>query len=69
MIETLQSHEIFEGMRGNQQIKEPVKQAIVALGRLALDNYEKISSLEINPLIVTEQNAYVSDINLALKEE
>jgi len=69
MIETLQSHEIFEGMRGNQEIKEPVKEAIVALGILALDNYKKISSLEINPLIVTEKGAYVSDINLALKEE
>jgi len=69
MIETLQSHEIFEGMRGNQEIKEPVKEAIVALGILALDNYKKISSLEINPLIVTEKDAYVSDINLALKEE
>ncbi len=69
MIETLQSHEVFEGMRGDQDVTEPVKDAIIRLGELALNYHDEIESLEINPLIVAEDTAYVSDINLNLKED
>lgn len=68
MIETLQSNEIFEGMRGEQDVKEPVKDAIIRLGKLALDNHNKLESLEVNPLIVKGDKAYVSDINLQTKD-
>lgn len=69
MIDTLQSHEIFEGMRGDQDVTEPVKDAIIRLGELALDQHDKINSIEINPLIVKGERAYVSDINVELENE
>lgn len=69
MIDTLQSHEIFEGMRGDQDVTEPVKDSIVRLGELALDNHNKLELLEINPLMVRKDKAYISDINLNLKED
>ena len=69
MIHELRSHEIFEGMRGKEEIIEPVKDAIIRLGELSLDYHGKLESIEINPLIVSDGTAYVSDINVELKED
>ena len=69
MIHELQSHEIFDGMRGKEDIVEPVKDAIIKLGELSLDYHSKLESIEINPLIVSDGTAFVSDINVNLKEK
>ncbi|MFB6116015.1 MAG: acetate--CoA ligase family protein [Candidatus Nanosalina sp.] len=69
MIHELRSHEIFEGMRGKEDIVEPVKDAIIKLGELSLDYHSRLESIEINPLIVSDGTAYVSDINVELKED
>ncbi|MFB6204881.1 MAG: acetate--CoA ligase family protein, partial [Candidatus Nanohaloarchaea archaeon] len=67
MIEELRSHELFEGVRGEEHSMEPVKEAIIRLGELALDN-ENIRSIDINPLILKQKSAYVADIEIDLEK-
>ena len=63
MIEELQSSELFEGVRGKDRSMGPVKDAIIRLGELAL-NHEDISEIDINPLILQKEKAYVADIEI-----
>jgi succinyl-CoA synthetase beta subunit len=63
MIEELQSSDLFEGVRGEESHIEPVKNAVIQLGELAM-NHEEISEIDINPLIVKEDTAYVADIEI-----
>ncbi|PSG99861.1 MAG: acyl-CoA synthetase [Nanohaloarchaea archaeon SW_4_43_9] len=51
MIEELESHEIFDGKRGKHHDLEPVKDAIIRLGELAL-NHEEITEIDLNPAIL-----------------
>ncbi|MFB6242244.1 MAG: acetate--CoA ligase family protein [Candidatus Nanosalina sp.] len=69
MIEELQASEILEGTRGEKHSIEPVKDAIIRLGELALDYHEKIQSMDINPLILDGGDAYVADIQIELEEK
>jgi acetyl coenzyme A synthetase (ADP forming)-like protein len=61
MIDELESHEIFEGARGEEHDLEPVKEAIIRLGDMALE-HEKISEIDLNPAILKNGKLYVSDI-------
>ncbi len=63
MIEELQSSELFEGARGEKSHLEPVKDAIIRLGELAM-NHEQISEIDINPLILKGDQAYAADIEI-----
>jgi acetyltransferase len=63
MIEELRSHELFEGVRGEDHSLEPVKQAIMRLGEIGM-HHEQIQALDINPLILQEEDAYVADIEI-----
>ena len=63
MIEELQSSDLFEGVRGEDRSMEPVKEAIIRLGELSL-NHEDISEIDINPLILQKEKAYVADIEI-----
>jgi succinyl-CoA synthetase beta subunit len=63
MIEELQSSDLFEGVRGEDSHMEPVKDAIVKLGELAM-NHEEVSEIDINPLILKGDTAYVADIEI-----
>ncbi|MFB6191368.1 MAG: acetate--CoA ligase family protein, partial [Candidatus Nanohaloarchaea archaeon] len=65
MIQQLQSHELFEGVRGEEHSLEPVKDAIIALGQLGLD-FPEIQSVDINPLILREDRAYAADVKVEL---
>lgn len=65
MIEELQSSELFEGVRGEDHSMEPVKEAIIKLGELAL-NHEEIQEIDINPLILKKDKAYVADIAMEI---
>jgi acetyltransferase len=65
MIEELQSSELFEGVRGEEHSMEPVKEAIIKLGELAL-NHEEIQEIDINPLILKKDKAYVADIAMEI---
>lgn len=67
MIDELQSSELFEGVRGEEHSLEPVKDAIIQLGELAL-NHEDIQEIDINPLILKEEEAYVADIEISLDD-
>ncbi|QKQ98711.1 CoA-binding protein [Candidatus Nanohaloarchaea archaeon] len=67
MIEELQSSDLFKGVRGEDHSMEPVKDAIIRLGELAL-NHEEISEIDVNPLILKKDEAFVSDIELELEE-
>jgi acetyl coenzyme A synthetase (ADP forming)-like protein len=66
MIEELQSSELFEGVRGEEHSMEPVKEAIIKLGELAL-NHEEIQEIDINPLILKKDKAYVADIAMNIE--
>ena len=55
MIRELEAHEVFEGVRGEEHSLEPVKDAIIRLGELALDHHDKIQEIDINPLILQVQ--------------
>lgn len=61
MIDELESHEIFEGARGEDHDLEPVKDAIIRLGELAL-NHEQISEIDLNPAILRNGKLYITDI-------
>jgi acetyltransferase len=63
MIEELQSSELFEGARGEKSHMEPVKDAIIRLGEMAM-NHEETQEIDVNPLIVKEDTAYVGDIEV-----
>jgi acetyl coenzyme A synthetase (ADP forming)-like protein len=63
MIEELQSSDLFEGVRGEESHLEPVRDAIIRLGELAM-NHEEISEIDINPLILKGDTAYVADIEI-----
>jgi hypothetical protein len=61
MIDELQSHEIFEGVRGEDHDLEPVKDAVIRLGELAL-NHEEIMEIDLNPAILRNGKLYITDI-------
>jgi len=63
MIEEIRSSDLFEGVRGEDRSMEPVKEAIIRLGELSL-NHEDISEIDINPLILQKEKAYVADIEI-----
>ncbi len=63
MIEELQSSDLFEGVRGEENHMEAVEQAIIQLGELAMSHNE-IEEIDINPLIVKGETAYVADIEI-----
>lgn len=66
MIHELQSSELFEGARGEEHSLEPVKDAIMRLGEMAL-NHEEIKEIDVNPLILKKDKAYVADIEIELE--
>ncbi len=66
MIEELESSELFEGVRGEDHSLRPVKDAIIRLGELAL-NHEEIQEIDINPLILQKEDAYVADIEMEIE--
>lgn len=68
MIHELQSHEIFEGTRNQEKILEPVKDTILKLSQLSLDN-PSIQEIDINPLMVERENARIADIVIKTKSE
>ncbi|MFB6245500.1 MAG: acetate--CoA ligase family protein [Candidatus Nanohaloarchaea archaeon] len=63
MISELESHELFEGSRGNAYAVEELKRSIVAMGDLGL-NHEQVESVDVNPLILTGDEALVADIEI-----
>lgn len=67
MIEELQSSEIFKGVRGEEHSLEPVKDAIIRLGELAL-NHQEVKEIDINPLILKKNEAYAVDVGFVLKD-
>lgn len=67
MIEELQSSELFHGARGEDHSMEPVKDAIIRLGEMAL-NHEQIQEIDVNPLILRKDSAYVADIEVEIEE-
>jgi succinyl-CoA synthetase beta subunit len=66
MTKKLFSRNTFET---TEEISDSVKDSIIALGDLSLEYHDKIESMEINPLIVSNGTAYVADTYLELKEE
>ncbi len=67
MIEELESSELFEGVRGEEHDIGAVKDAIMKLGELAM-NHEEIQAIDINPLILKEDKAYVADIEMEFED-
>jgi succinyl-CoA synthetase beta subunit len=68
MIEELQASELFKGVRGEEHSLEPVKDAIIRLGELAL-NHEEVSEIDLNPLVLKKDEAYVVDIEFVLDDK
>lgn len=65
MIEELESHELFEGARGKDYSKDALVDALIRMGKIGLEN-EEIKSIDVNPLILTEDHAFAADIELEL---
>ncbi len=61
MIEELQSHELFEGVRGQEHDLEALKSAIIKLGEIGR-NHPEVQSVDLNPVILTGDKAFVTDI-------
>lgn len=68
MIRELESSDLFEGARGEEHSLEPVKDAIIRLGEMAL-NHEEIHEIDVNPLILRKDKAYVADIEIGFDTE
>lgn len=67
MIEELESHELFEGARGEKHSLEPVKEAIMRLGQIGL-NHPEIQAIDMNPLMLQEDKAFVTDIEVEIEK-
>lgn len=67
MIQELKSYEIFEGARGQEYDIEPVKEAIMRLGDLALQ-HDEIQEIDLNPMILKNGKCYISDIEVEMDE-
>ena len=65
MIDELKASELFEGVRGEEHSMEAVKEAIIKLAELSL-NHEEIQEIDINPLILDKDKAYVTDIEMEI---
>ena len=65
MIDELKASELFEGVRGEKHSMEAVKEAIIKLAELSL-NHEEIQEIDINPLILDKDKAYVTDIEMEI---
>ncbi|EHK00644.1 Acetyl-CoA synthetase (ADP forming), beta chain (acdB) [Candidatus Haloredivivus sp. G17] len=65
MIQELQASDLLEGVRGEDHSMEAVKEAIIKLGELSL-NHEEIQEIDINPLILKKDKAYVADIEMKM---
>ena len=61
MIDELESHEIFEGARGQDYDLEPVKNAVIRLGDMALE-HEEITEIDLNPAILKGNKLFITDI-------
>ncbi len=61
MIDELESHEIFEGARGQEHDLESVKEAIIRLGDMALE-HEEIQEIDLNPAVLKNGKLYITDI-------
>lgn len=66
MINELQASDLFKGVRGEEHSLESVKEAVIKLGELAL-NHEEIQEIDINPLILKRDKAYVADIEIDIE--
>ncbi|MFB6114830.1 MAG: acetate--CoA ligase family protein, partial [Candidatus Nanohalobium sp.] len=66
MIEELEASELFEGVRGEEHDLETVKEAIMKLGELAM-NHDEIQAIDINPLILKEDKAFVADVEMEIE--
>ena len=67
MIEELESSELFKGVRGEKSSLEKIEKAIVNLGKLAMENTD-IKEIDLNPLILTEEELMVTDIEIIQKQ-
>lgn len=67
MISELESHELFEGVRGEEHSLEPVKDAIMRLGQIGL-NHPEIQAIDMNPLMLQEDKAFVTDIEVDIEK-
>lgn len=62
MLRRLRSFPLFDGVRGRPRCAVPAAAAALArLSQIAAANAGRISSLDINPLIVTPQGAWAAD--------
>lgn len=66
MIDELESHEMFEGVRGEHHNLEPVKDAIIRLGEMAL-NHEEIQEIDLNPAMLRDGELYITDIAMEIE--
>lgn len=63
MIEELESSDLFKGVRGEKSSLDMIEDAITNLGNLAMEN-EYIDEIDLNPLILTEDDLLVTDIEI-----
>jgi acetyl-CoA synthetase (ADP-forming) len=67
MIHELRSHELFEGARNQEFNTDAIKDAIIHLGEIGI-NHPEIQAVDINPMILTKDTAYVADIEVEIDE-
>lgn len=68
MLEELQAHELFEGARGEEHSLEPVKDAIIRLGDMALE-HEELEEIDLNPVVLQDGKLYIADIVVETSED
>ena len=70
MIDGLKLAHLLAGYRGRAAAnRTALEAAALALGRFYLDHRARISEIEINPLIVSAQDAVAVDVRVAWREE
>ncbi len=68
MIERVDRHRLLDGWRGSPPLaREALVRAMLALGRLAWEQRERLAELDLNPIVVTPTAALVVDIAVVLR--
>lgn len=67
MIQETSVRRFISGFRGVRISEKIITDALLATSRLALELADRIDSMDINPLIVSDQGAFAADVKIVLQ--
>jgi len=67
MIRGIKSYMLLKGVRGEKEVNmEQLEEIILKLSQFSMD-YPQISEAEFNPVLINDEQAWVSDVRMLLE--